>query len=269
MAAPCDTGTPEPFSRMDKMMNCFMKRPDAAVRLLCFPWAGGGSLHYARWGNLLDSPVEVYSIKLPGREGRAKEPFATSMQQIVDEVADTLVPALQEKPFALFGHSFGAMVCYAVAEYLKRVHSLEPVHIFVSGASAPYSETRLQAPKRSQLSDEDFLHWMKTIGGTPSEILASPEVLKLFLPVLRADLQVVENFRCSKPEKPFLSCPVSCFDGKQDTPHDLKAWKDITCGDFNIQMLPGFHFYLKDKANEKIILDYITKHLETADMDYL
>lgn len=49
----------------------------------------------------------------------------------------------------------------------------------------------------------------------------------------------------------------------------LTAWKEMTTGDFTIRMLDGSHFYLKDPANEKIILDYVTKHLETAEMDYL
>uniref|UniRef100_A0A8B9R6M1 S-acyl fatty acid synthase thioesterase, medium chain n=1 Tax=Astyanax mexicanus TaxID=7994 RepID=A0A8B9R6M1_ASTMX len=256
-------------SGMDKVISCFSRRPDAVVRLICFPWAGGGSLHYARWGRLLNSSVEVYSVRLPGRESRAKEPFFQHMQQILDEVISVLLPELKEKPFALFGHSFGAMTSYAFAEYVKKVHNLEPVHVFLSGASAPYSETRLQAPRRSQLSDEEFLQWMTSIGGTPPEILANPEVLKLFLPALKADLGVVENYRCSRPTRPFLSCPVSCFDGKEDMPHDLQAWQAMTSGDFTVQMLSGSHFYLKNPDNEKIILDHITKHLETAEMDYL
>ncbi|KAK1804878.1 hypothetical protein P4O66_019131 [Electrophorus voltai] len=254
---------------MDKVINCFSKRPDAVVRLICFPWAGGGSTHYARWGQLLNSSVEVYSVRLRGREGRTKEPFFQHMQEILDEVIDVLLPELKEKPFALFGHSFGAITTYAFAEYMKKVHNLEPVHVFLSGTSAPYSETRLQAPRRSQLSDEEFLQWMTSIGGTPPEILANNEVLKLFLPALKADLSVVENYRCSRPTHSFLSCPVSCFDGKEDVPHDLQAWKCMTTGDFTVQMLCGSHFYLKDAANEKVILDYITKHLETSEMDYL
>nr|XP_004569274.2 S-acyl fatty acid synthase thioesterase, medium chain [Maylandia zebra] len=254
---------------MDKVVNCFKKRPDAVARLICFPWAGGGSIHYARWGNVLSSSVEVLAVKLPGRESRAKEPFFENMQQIVDEVISVLLPLLKEKPFALFGHSFGAFTSFAVADALKKIHNVEPVHIFLSGASAPYSETRIKTPKRSDLSDEDFLKWLISIGGTPPELLANPEVLKLFLPALKADLHVVENYRCNKASIPLFSCPVTCFDGKDDIPHDLQAWKDITSGDFTIKMFHGSHFYLKDSGNEKKILDYVTKHLETSEMDYL
>ncbi|KAG5842962.1 S-acyl fatty acid synthase thioesterase, medium chain isoform X2 [Anguilla rostrata] len=254
---------------MEKVINCFQRNPDASVRLLCFPWAGGGSIHYARWGKLVPSSIEVYAVKLAGRESRAKEPFCKSMEQIVDEVIGALLPELREKPFALFGHSFGSLACYATAERLKRVHNLEPAHLFLSGASAPYSETRKNAPNRSGLSDEDFLHWITTMGGTPPEILANPEILKLFLPVLKADLHVVENYQCSKPDSPFLSCHVTCFDGKEDIPHDLQAWRHVTRGEFTVKMLPGPHFYLKDPSNEKVILDIVTRHLETAEIDYL
>lgn len=119
---------------MEKVINCFKQSPDAVARLICFPWAGGGSIHYARWGNVLDASIEgnapgkprvalcsvtspsvsspsllptVFAVKLPGREGRAKEPFLQSMQQIVDEVTGALLPLLREKPFALFGHRCG------------------------------------------------------------------------------------------------------------------------------------------------------------------
>ncbi|KAF7669660.1 hypothetical protein LDENG_00159100 [Lucifuga dentata] len=254
---------------MEKVISCFRRSPDAVARLICFPWAGGGSIHYARWGNVLNSSIEVFAVKLPGRESRAKEPFFQNMQQIVDEVIGVLLPVLKEKPFALFGHSFGALTSFAVADALKRGHKLEPAHMFLSGASAPYSEMRIKAPKRSELSDEDFLKWLISIGGTPPELLANPEVLQLFLPALKADLHIVENYSCNKPESPFLSCPITCFDGKEDIPHDLHAWKDISSGDFTVRMFDGSHFYLKDSGNEKIILDYITKYLETSEMDYL
>ncbi|KAM8840283.1 S-acyl fatty acid synthase thioesterase, medium chain isoform 1-T1 [Spinachia spinachia] len=254
---------------MEKVISCFKTSPEAVARLICFPWAGGGSIHYARWGNVLNSSIEVFAIKLPGRESRVKEPFFENMQQIVDEVVGVLLAVLKEKPFALFGHSFGAFTTFAVADALKRLHNLEPAHIFLSGASAPYSETRIKTPKRSELTEDEFLKWLVSIGGTPPELLANPEVLKLFLPALKADLHVVENYRCHKPDFPLFSCPVTCFDGKADIPHDLQAWKSITSGDFTVRMFDGSHFYLKESENEKKILDYITQQVETSEMDYL
>ncbi|KAM8840284.1 S-acyl fatty acid synthase thioesterase, medium chain isoform 2-T2 [Spinachia spinachia] len=225
---------------MEKVISCFKTSPEAVARLICFPWAGGGSIHYARWGNVLNSSIEVFAIKLPGRESRVKEPFFENMQQIVDEVVGVLLAVLKEKPFALFGHRY-----------------------------ANRSETRIKTPKRSELTEDEFLKWLVSIGGTPPELLANPEVLKLFLPALKADLHVVENYRCHKPDFPLFSCPVTCFDGKADIPHDLQAWKSITSGDFTVRMFDGSHFYLKESENEKKILDYITQQVETSEMDYL
>lgn len=253
---------------MDKLVNCFYKRPNAVTRLICFPWAGGGSLFYAQWGRLLDESVEVCSIRLPGRESRFSEPFTHSMDQLVDEIAAVLLPQLQEKSFAFFGHSFGSLTSFATAVRLKEKYGLEPVHLFVSGASAPHAKSRYSSIKRSELSDEDFLRWMSTMGGTPADILENKEAMQLFLPPLKADLRVVDNFVYDKPTSPPLSCGVTCFDGKDDIAHDLAAWKELTSGDFNIHMLPGGHFYLKDPKNEKPLVTYISKYLEATEIDY-
>ncbi|XP_039592433.1 S-acyl fatty acid synthase thioesterase, medium chain isoform X1 [Polypterus senegalus] len=255
--------------RMEKIVNCFCKQPDAVARLICFPWAGGGSVHYARWGKIFNCSIEVYSVKLPGREARAKEPFAVDIHEIVNEVTQALLPQLQEKPFAFFGHSFGALTSFATAEYLKRVYGLEPTHLFVSGSSAPHSIARTTSQKTSELPDKEFLEWMTTVGGTPPEILGNPEVVNLFLPVLKADLRVVENYSYLKPPSSVLSCAITAFDGTEDVPHDIDAWKELTSGEFTKQMLPGSHFYLKDPQNEAHLVKYITKCLETTEIDYI
>ncbi|XP_078283917.1 S-acyl fatty acid synthase thioesterase, medium chain [Rhinoraja longicauda] len=253
---------------MDKLVNCLYRRPEALFRLICFPWAGGGSIHYAQWGKHFDNSVEVYSLRLAGRETRSREPFTQNLQQLIDEIVNTLLPSLKEKPFAFFGHSLGSFLSFATAEYLKRNHDLEPVHLFVSGAPAPH--TAAQFPfKKSELPDDEFLKWMTSIGGTPSEILTNKDILQLFVPVLKADLRLVEFVRYEKPQMKFFSCPISSFDGKEDIPHDLEAWKDLTTGEFTIQRLSGGHFYLKEPDNEKFLISYITKHLETAEEDYL
>ncbi|XP_029444673.1 S-acyl fatty acid synthase thioesterase, medium chain-like [Rhinatrema bivittatum] len=254
---------------MEKLVTCFHQRPEAVSRLICFPWAGGGSVYYAHWGKFFDASTEVYSIRLPGRESRSQEPFAQDMDQIVNEIINVLLPKLQEKPFAFFGHSFGSLTSFATAVKLKEMCGLEPEHLFVSGASAPHSKVRSSEPKTTELSNEEFLKWMTIFGGAPLEMLQSREILEMFVPVLRADLNVLEKFVYEKPSRSVLSCSVTCFDGTEDSPHDLEGWKDLTSGNVIIYDLPGGHFYLKDPANEKIILSHIAKHLESAENTYL
>ncbi|XP_075443553.1 S-acyl fatty acid synthase thioesterase, medium chain isoform X2 [Ascaphus truei] len=230
---------------MDKLVTCYYRRPNAVTRLICFPWAGGGSIYSALWGKLFDDSIEVYSIRLPGRESRMQEPFAQNMEQIVDEITHILLPQLQEKSFAFFGHSFGSFTSFATAVRLKQKYGLEPVHLFVSGASAPHSKFRYATQKKSELSDEDFVKWMSLVGGTPAEILQNKDAMQLFIPPLRADLQVADNFIYKKPAGHVLSCGLTCFDGTEDTPHDLdghtqKAPQEVHPGEdiCNFRMVP-------------------------------
>ncbi|PNJ58084.1 OLAH isoform 2 [Pongo abelii] len=37
-------------TRNEDIFNCLYKNPEATFKLICFPWLGGGSIHFARWG---------------------------------------------------------------------------------------------------------------------------------------------------------------------------------------------------------------------------
>ncbi|KAM5157505.1 S-acyl fatty acid synthase thioesterase, medium chain-like [Mantella aurantiaca] len=178
---------------MDKLINCLYSQPNATTRLICFPWAGGGSLYNTQWGRLFDDSVEVYSLRFPGRESRSREPFPHSLDQLLDDIIDVLLPFLREKRFAFFGHSFGSFNSYATAARLKEKYGLQPIHLFVSGVSAPRSPYSSSSQKKSELSDEDFLKWMAVKQGTPPELLHDEEAIQLFLPLMKTDLKLLEN----------------------------------------------------------------------------
>jgi medium-chain acyl-[acyl-carrier-protein] hydrolase len=98
-------------------------RPAAKLRLVCLAWAGGSSAAFARWHKHIDDEIELIAVELPGRMSRVKEPFLTRVEDIVEALAAVLQAAGYldgSKPFALFGHSFGALLAFELTRTLTR-----------------------------------------------------------------------------------------------------------------------------------------------------
>jgi medium-chain acyl-[acyl-carrier-protein] hydrolase len=224
-------------------LACPRPKPRAALRLFCFPHAGGGTVGYRRWAEVLPEAVEVCLVQLPGRESRFREPPFLSMTALVGALADAL-PLQQGRPFAFYGHSMGTLVAFDLARELRRQSRPGPAHLFVSGRGAP--PVRSASPPLHGLPDPEFLQELRRMGGTPREVLDNAELMRVFLPVLRADFTLAETYACD-PEPP-LDCPISAFAGTDDRAWPragLEAWREQTRSAFHLRMYPGGHFFIR------------------------
>lgn len=246
----------------EKLFNCRFARPAASVCLVCFPWAGGGSNFYSLWGKTLPDFIEVHGLMLPGRESRFKEPCYTDLNTLVDDLVEQIHRKFSSKKIAFFGHSLGSLLSFEVARKLLSKYKIEPCAMFISGASPAHSSYRKSDPKFGKMNDKEFMQFLRLLGGTPKEILDNEEIMELYLPALKADYRMLDQFTFEpEPGKAVLSCPFVMFDGDCDKKHDEDAWKDLTSGAFSLQFLPGGHFYLKEKPNTDFIIDAISKQL--------
>jgi medium-chain acyl-[acyl-carrier-protein] hydrolase len=148
--------------------------------------------------------------------------------------------------FAFFGHSMGALVSFEVARRLEERGLSGPVMLFASGCAAP--QVFDINPKIHDLPDDEFTRRLKSLEGTPPEVLAHQELMSLVLPALRADFAVCEtNQYCSgKP----LDCPVFAWGGSADPEVDFEAlepWREQTSKKFSMKILEGRHFFLHDQ----------------------
>eukprot|EP00327_Prymnesium_parvum_P021609 CAMPEP_0113295190 /NCGR_PEP_ID=MMETSP0008_2-20120614/36320_1 /TAXON_ID=97485 /ORGANISM="Prymnesium parvum" /LENGTH=109 /DNA_ID=CAMNT_0000147893 /DNA_START=89 /DNA_END=415 /DNA_ORIENTATION=- /assembly_acc=CAM_ASM_000153 len=101
------------------MIVDIVPQPDAQLRLICFPWAGGTGHSYMEWrGRFPSDSIEVLAVAPPGRGARVAEPACAELSTLVDDVVEALLSHLSA-PFALFGHSFGAIVATEVARALE------------------------------------------------------------------------------------------------------------------------------------------------------
>ncbi|KYF69472.1 thioesterase II family protein [Sorangium cellulosum] len=229
-------------STSDAWVGCPRPNPASRLRLFCFPYAGGGASIYSAWWRELPAHTELCAIKLPGREARLSEPPFERLTPLVQALA-TALDGWLAKPFAFYGHSLGALVSFELARELRRRGAPLPRHLFVSGRRAPHQP--ISAPLHG-LPDDAFLAWLRRMGGTPEEVLREPDLLALFLPVLRADVAVneAEPFVPGPP----LDCPISAFGGDDDeraSPADIEAWRELTRGPFRAEVFPGGHFFLR------------------------
>jgi len=218
--------------------------PSARARLVCLPYAGGGTAIYRPWAPLLSPDVELCLAQLPGREARFGEPLARSCAEIVDFLAAALAP-LGDKPLALFGHSMGAAIAFELALRLEQTPGFNLLALVASGRSAPHLSDR---ERLHDLPDGEFLDAVRRLDGTPAGVLENAELMKLMVPVLRADLAIDETHRHEL--RPSLRCAVVALGGRSDplaAPSTVEAWREHTAGPFRAAFCDGGHFFVQQE----------------------
>lgn len=218
---------------------------EARTRLFCLPYAGVGISAFRGWSSPLRPDVEVCLIQLPGREDRLSEPRFTRLTELVPSLLTALYPYL-DRPFALFGHSMGGLIAFELTRALRREGGPLPSKLCISARKAP--QLRETSVPLHDLPDAGLVEKIRRLyDGIPQVILDSPELLRLFLPTLRADLEFCETY-IYRPEPP-LACPIAAFGGLNDRlvkPGDVEAWREHSTNGFALTLLSGGHFFLKE-----------------------
>ncbi|MGO9958825.1 MAG: thioesterase II family protein [Solirubrobacteraceae bacterium] len=222
-----------------------MPAPDRSLplRLFCFPHAGSGAAAYRSWRRpFANAGVAVCPVQLPGRENRFTEPPYDRLEPLVDELVPALAPHL-DAPFAVFGHSMGALLAFAVTRALRSGGLRMPLALHVSGRIAP----QLTDPRRPlhDLAESELLAQLRALGGVPPAVLENRELMRLALPTLRADLAINETYRY-RQEAP-LNVAITAWVGDADpkaSPHEVRAWALQTRAQFRAHILTGDHFFV-------------------------
>lgn len=190
--------------------------------------------------------VEVLAVQYPGRQDRRAEPCIESVEELAARIVMALKPWASE-PLALLGHSMGATLAFEVARGLERCGT-PPVALFASGRRAPSRYRNDQVHLRD---DDGIVAELQVLSGTDSRLLGNEDLLRLVIPVIRADYKAVETYRCE--DGAVVGCPVTVLVGDSDpkaTIEEARAWAEHTTGGFDLQVYPGGHFYLSEHQDE-------------------
>ena len=235
--------------------------PEAPLRLLCLPHAGGGASVFGPWRKAAGLRIQVCPIQLPGREARIREAPFRRMSPLLDALVDVLRPRLAP-PYALFGYSMGALIAFELTHRLGAAALPLPRVLFLA-ASAPPHLRNTEHPLHA-LPDDRFREALRDLNGTPAAVLDHDELMELMLPALRADFELTETY-ARAPGEP-LDTPIVAFGGTSDPGvpvADLEAWGSQTRAGFRAVTLPAGHFFMESHAAE--LLREVRAELDARD----
>lgn len=235
----------------------------STVSLLCLPCAGASATMYLRWRQLLPRWIEVVPVELPGRGARMGEPFVENFDAQVERICVERAQAMQGS-FMLFGHSMGALLAHGVAQRLRMLGRPLPLALLASGSSAPSQRDPDRLPDTHD--DAALTADLRKQGGTPEEVFASAELMRITLDTLGADYRVCRSFEhTAQAQLPMpLPMPLHVFAGRQDDidAQRIDAWSDHAGGTFTLDWFDGGHFFIRQ--HEAAFLHALTRRVGQA-----
>lgn len=231
-------------------------RTSPSVRLFCFHHAGGSASVYRSWPTHLAENIQALAVQLPGRENRILEQPYERMAPLVEAYVEAAA-GLDPLPFAFFGSSMGARIAAEATRVLAAHRLPTPVGLFVASSTAP----ALRLPIRGWNEPvECLVAYLREMGGTPAEVMGSPQFMADLLPVIRADLTVVGTH--AYRERPPLDLPIHAFAGRDDrdaSADRMDAWRAETDGSFALDVVDGGHFFTP--SGQRRVIETVSREL--------
>jgi medium-chain acyl-[acyl-carrier-protein] hydrolase len=214
---------------------------------------------FREWNHWCKPGIEVVAVELPGRGGHSRKAAIDQMDVMIEQVLAALDPLL-DKPYALFGHSMGALIVFELARAISRSGRRAPLHLFISGMRAPHIRGESQM---HTLPDGQLIEALRALNKTSAETSGYSHLLEFFLPLLRDDMRLAENY-CYTLGPP-LAHPITVFGGLDDgtaPPERMSEWKDHTHSTCTLRLIEGDHFFIEHQSH--LVVAGILKALGTT-----
>lgn len=264
-------------------------QPQAKMRLFCFPFGGGGASIYREWQHGCSDAIELCPVQLPGRENRMDEEAIANLDTLLPLLAQNLQP-LFDMPFAFIGHSFGSLIAFEFARYLRRHQLPQPMHLFISAFPDPRLPSRslhhlldnlqhkglnlfdLDQHAISQLNDQQLtaLSLIFKENGIVdySDVRMSKDIIQILLPIFIGDMNIVKSYKYQ--EELALDLTMTVFLGTHDTwvlPEEHAGWSHHALLGCTFRAFDRGHLFIREQEIRAQMIEHIHDVLLGATME--
>lgn len=222
------------------------------VDLYCIPYAGGSAEYtYTRLKTILPQNIELKPLELAGRGRRMSEKFYISIKEATNDLMGIFRNRDKEKPYVIYAHSMGTVIAYELVKAIKQEGLLEPIYLFLSGRQPPhyiYNRKYIH-----DLPDDEFIEDIEELGGDVKKIFDDEEMKRVFLPILRNDYKIIEEYRFNGEYEKIKGDIVIFYSDNDLLVNDmnsLQEWSRYTDGNLESHEFEGGHFFIMDNWNK-------------------
>ena len=223
---------------------------NAKVALICLPHAGGNVHTYQILDNYFPKEIGVFVYQTPGRGYRVDESPTFGIQQLINEVVDS-IRTLGNIPYIILGHSFGGLLAFEVVKQLRNLGLRLPFHFIAFGSLPP----PLREERREKWSDINsngqMFDRLVVDGGVPPALVPHREAFLSFMPSIRSEYQILALYKYVS--EPIFDIALTLFCGSNDKlvdSEEMKGWKHLFNRSFFQVNFSCGHFFNETDAIE-------------------
>lgn len=212
------------------------------MELFSFAYAGGdGHVFYRMKEELAEIGINVLPYMYRGRNNRQEEGHYHSIDEAAAEAAAFIQSGCRRQEYMILGHSMGSLLAYECYQKLLESGGKLPVRLIFSGAMSP---DQLMQKKYDVTNDKRLVEQLASLGGMSGDVLKIPEFKEHFLPIIKNDIRIFDNYETKKYPK--IKIPVTVLTGESDTISGEKVWgwKHHMETEPTFIELTGDHFFL-------------------------
>ena len=142
----------------------------------------------------------------------------------------------------------GALVAFELSRALRRQGLPLPRAMIVSGRRPPtVPEHRTASPCTFRMI-RSWMRWFAATTRSREVIRNEPELMALFVPVLKADFEIIETH--VHQDEPPLPCAVAFYGGRDDPQtRQMDGWASLFGGPSRFRQFDGGHFYIAESTS--------------------
>jgi acyl transferase domain-containing protein/surfactin synthase thioesterase subunit/acyl carrier protein len=209
------------------------------MRLFCFHDAGGSAAMFLPFVRMDVAGIEVHTISCARHaQGSAEGAAAAYLASALDYVRHHA-----DLPYALFGHSLGALFAWRVCQELAESAAPQPI-VFAPSASGP-----------SFLAKFAGVDGLEAAMALLGDSAAAEDALAASKQAFLHDVALWAAMPAARLTP--LSVPIAAFAGSRDrvaTEGDARGWQNCTNGDFSLTLLHAAHSYAHDADALDVLL---------------